>query len=166
MGPFPVSVVLLEISGPPEAVTAGDIGKLTVHAHGTTEPLQVEVRNGSPGVIQLSKGNVQRLKSSGGEENVAQVDVKFVTGGNYSISARLLPSGVSAPNLELARKRLTEARTIATRDWSERIDQVLQKLEQAPQDLPTIRAQLKSMLDDKPVGPLASLLDSAWRELN
>jgi len=166
MGPFPVSVVLLEISGPPEAVTAGNTGQLTVHAHGTTEPLQVEVRNGSPGVIQLSKGNVQRLKSSGGEENVAQVDVKFVTGGNYSISARLLSSGASAPNLELARKRLTEARTIATRDWSERIDQVLQKLEQAPQDLSQIRAQLKSMLDDKPVGPLASLLDSAWRELN
>ena len=166
MGPFPVAAVLLDISGPPEAVTAGDVGKLIVHAHGTTEPLQVEVRNGSPGVIQLSKGNVQRLKSSGGEDNVAQVDVKFVTGGNYSISARLLSAGASAPNLELARKRLTEARTIATRGWSERIDQVLQKLEQAPQDLPTIRAQLKSMLDDKPVGPLASLLDSAWRELN
>jgi hypothetical protein len=94
------------------------------------------------------------------------VDVKFVTGGNYSISARLLSSAASAPNLELARKRLAEARTIATRDWSDRIDQVLQKLEQAPLDLAQIRAQLKSMLDDKPVGPLASLLDSAWRELN
>jgi hypothetical protein len=89
-GQFPVSAVLLEFSGPTEAVNAGSSGKLIVHARGTTEPLLLEVRNGSPGVIQLSKGNVQRLKTSGGNENDAPVDVKFVTGGNYSVSARLL----------------------------------------------------------------------------
>jgi hypothetical protein len=89
-GQFPVSAVLLEFSGPTEAVNAGSIGKLVVHARGTTEPLLLEVRNGSPGVIQLAKGNVQRLKTTGGDENDAPVDVKFVTGGNYSVSARLL----------------------------------------------------------------------------
>lgn len=92
-GQFPVLAVLLEFSGPAEAVNAGSTGKLIVHARGTTEPLLLEVRNGSPGVIQLSKGNVQRLKTSGGEENSAPVDVKFETGGNYSVSARLL-SGI------------------------------------------------------------------------
>jgi hypothetical protein len=89
-GQFPVSAVLLEFSGPTEAVNAGSTGKLIVHARGTTEPLLLEVRNSSPGVIQLAKGNVQRLKTSGGDENDAPVDVKFVTGGNYSVSARLL----------------------------------------------------------------------------
>jgi hypothetical protein len=89
-GRYPVSAVLLEFSGPPEAVNAGSEGKLILHAHGTPEPLTVEVRNGSPGVIQLSKGNVQRFKTSGGEENVAPVEVKFLTGGNYSVSARLI----------------------------------------------------------------------------
>jgi hypothetical protein len=90
VGHFPVSAVLLEFSGPTEAVNAGSSGKLIVHARGTTEPLLLEVHNGSPGVIQLSKGNVQHLKTSGGEENIAAVDVKFETGGNYSVSARLL----------------------------------------------------------------------------
>ena len=96
-GQFPVSAVLLEFSGPAEAVNAGSSGKLIVHAHGTTEPLLLEVRNGSPGVIQLSKGNVQRLKTSGGDENIAPVDVKFVTGGNYSVSARLIPDDGRQP---------------------------------------------------------------------
>jgi hypothetical protein len=90
VGHFPVSAVLLEFSGPTEAVNAGSSGKLIVHARGTTEPLLLEVHNGSPAVIQLSKGNVQHLKTSGGEENIAAVDVKFETGGNYSVSARLL----------------------------------------------------------------------------
>jgi hypothetical protein len=91
-GQFPVSAVLLEFTGPTEAVNAGSSGKLIVHAHGTTEPLLLEVRNGSPKVIQLSRGNTQRLKTSGGDENIAPVEVKFVTGGNYSVTARLVPA--------------------------------------------------------------------------
>jgi hypothetical protein len=89
-GKFPISAVLLEFTGPTEAVNAGSEGKLILHAYGTTEPLTVEVRNASPAVIQLSKGNVQGLKTSGGEDNIAPIEVKFVTGGNYSVSARLI----------------------------------------------------------------------------
>ena len=87
---FPVSAVLLEINGPAEAVNAGSVGKLLVRARGSAEPLMVEVRNSSPGVIQLTKGNIQRVKTSGGDENIAPVEVKFVSGGNYSVSARLI----------------------------------------------------------------------------
>jgi IPT/TIG domain len=165
-GRFPVSTVLLEFSGPAEAVNAGSSGKLIVRALGTTEPLLLEVRNGSPGVIQLSKGNVQRLKTSGGDQNIVPVEVKFVTGGNFTVSARLISANASLPDLESARRRLTEARKIASGDWPARIDQVLVKIDRSPQDLPQIRAEIKSMLDDKPAGPLASLLDSAWQELN
>jgi hypothetical protein len=89
-GQFPVSAVLLEFTGPTEAVNAGSVGKLILHARGTTEPLLLEVRNGSPGVIQLSKGNVQRVKTSGGDQNIAPVEVQFVTDGNYLVLARLI----------------------------------------------------------------------------
>lgn len=165
-GQFHVSAVMLEFSGPAEAVNAGSNGKLILRAHGTTEPLLLEVRNGSPEVIQLPKGNVQRLKTSGGDQNIAPLEVQFVTGGNYSVSAKLVPADASLPDLESARKRLAEARKIASGGWPARIDHVLLKIDKAPQDLPQIRAELKSMLDDNPAGPLASLLDSAWRELN
>jgi hypothetical protein len=120
-GQFPVSAVLLEFSGPVEAVNAGSSGELILHAHGTTEPLILEVRNGSPGVIQLSKGNVQRLKTSGGGENIAPVEVKFVTGGNYSVSARLISTDAVLSDLELNKKLLTEPRKIASGVWPARI---------------------------------------------
>jgi hypothetical protein len=165
-GQFPVSTVLLEFSGPTDAVDAGSTGNLTLNVHGTTEPLLVEVRNGSPTVIELSKGNTQRLKTSGGEENSAPVEVKFVTGGNYYVTARLLREAAGPPDLASAKKRLAEARKIASGDWPARIDRVLLKIDQAPQDLPQIRAELKSLLDEKPGAQLALLLDSAWRELN
>jgi hypothetical protein len=89
-GSFPVSVVALEFTGPSNAVDAGSTGKLILRARGTTLPLIVEVRNGSPGVIRLTQGNVQRIKTSGGEENIAPIDVNFVTDGNYSVTARLI----------------------------------------------------------------------------
>ncbi len=89
-GQFAISAVQLEFSGPEESANAGASGKLILRARGTTEPLIVEVRNGSPKVIQLLKGNVQRVKTSGGNPNIAPVDARFLAGGDYSISARLI----------------------------------------------------------------------------
>lgn len=89
-GSFPVSVVALEFSGPGNAVTAGSTGKLILRARGTTLPLAVEVRNGSPRVIRLTQGNVQRIETSGGDENIAPIEVNFTTDGNYSVTARLI----------------------------------------------------------------------------
>jgi hypothetical protein len=89
-GLFPVSVVALEFSGPTSAVNAGSTGKLILRARGTALSLTVEVRNGSPQVIRLTQGNVQRLKTSGGDENIAPIEVNFVTGGDYSVTARLI----------------------------------------------------------------------------
>ncbi len=85
-----LSPVPLKISGLSEGVKAGSVGKLFGREGGSTEQFMLGVRNGSPGVIQLSKGNIQRVKTSGGDENIAPVEVKFVSGGNYSVSARLI----------------------------------------------------------------------------
>jgi hypothetical protein len=90
-GPFPVTGVLLDFSGPAEAPTAGAEGKLILRVHGTTEPLAVEVRNASPEIIRLLHGNMQRLGTSGGEENIAPVELKFLASGNYVVTAWLAP---------------------------------------------------------------------------
>ncbi len=96
LGPLPVSVVSLEIRGPTETPNAGSESSLVLHARGTTERLSVEVRNGSPGVIQFPHGTVQRLVTSGGEENTAPVELKFLTAGSYTVTARLLAPSESA----------------------------------------------------------------------
>jgi hypothetical protein len=103
-GEFPVSTVRLEFSGPTDAVNAGSTGKIVVRARGTTEPLLLEVRNGSPRVIQLLKGNVQRLKTSGGDQNIAPIEVNFVKDGNYAVSARLVSTDRSQPRSGIAQK--------------------------------------------------------------
>jgi IPT/TIG domain-containing protein len=166
-GQFPISAALLDFSGPAEAPNAGSVGKLTLRAHGTAQRLIVEIRNASPDVIQLLKGNPERVVTTGGEENIAPVDVKFLTAGNYAVTARLISaeSGKPQPDVDSVRKHLLEARGLASGIWSVRIDRLLLKIDSVPLDLAQIRADLKSLLDDRPDASLASLLDSAWREL-
>jgi hypothetical protein len=97
-GPIPVTGVLLDFSGPAEVPTAGADGKLILHVHGTTEPLVIEVRNASPEIIHLLRGNLQRLGTSGGEENIAPVELKFLAAGNYVVTASLVPNDWSNPH--------------------------------------------------------------------
>ena len=94
---IPVSTVLLEFSGPTEAPNAGEQGKLILSVHGATDRLSVDVYNASPGIIQFPHGNVQRLTTSGGEENIALVELKFLTSGNYTVTARLTPTDSGSP---------------------------------------------------------------------
>ena len=150
-GPKPVVMVLLELGGPTEAPPAGAQGKLTVRAHGTRERLAIEVRNSSPEIIQFVRGNVERVTTSGGEPNAAEIETKFLASGDYTVTARLIPTDSGLPDLEAARQKLVAARA-------------LRRIERAPQDIAEIRAELQEMLDEKPSGEFAFLIESAWQE--
>ena len=165
-GLHPVVMVLLEFSGPSEAPPAGAQGKLSVRVRGSTERLAVEVRNASPEIIQLPRGNVERVTTSGGERNAAEIEAKFLTSGDYTLTARLIPTDSGLPDLEAARQKLVAARAQATGNWAARADRVIRQIDKAPQDIAEIRAELERMLDDKPSGEFASLLESAWQEFN
>jgi hypothetical protein len=93
---IPVTAVLLEFTGPSEPPDAGTAAEITLHVHGTSDPVGVEVRNGSPKIIQFPGGNVQRLFTSGGAQNVAPVEVKFLAPGDYELTARLIFSAGGA----------------------------------------------------------------------
>lgn len=98
VGPVPVSAVLFVFSGPTETPDAGTQGKIILTVHGATERLSVEVRNGSPEIIQFPHGNVQQLLTSGGEQNIAPVELKFLAAGNYTVTARLIPTDSESPH--------------------------------------------------------------------
>jgi hypothetical protein len=159
-----VVMVLLEISGPPEPPSAGAQGKLIVLTHGTRERLAVEVRNGSPEIIQLLRGNVERVTTSGGERNAAEIETQFLAAGDYAVTARLIPTDSGLPDMEAARQKLIAARALATGNWAARADRVIRRIDRAPQDVAQIRAELERMIDDKPSGQFAFLLESVWQE--
>ena len=90
-GPLPVTLVSLELSASKEGLAAKESGVLTVRVRGSSEPLIVEVRNLSPDLVALASGALKQLTTSGGEDNTAQVKMRGVRPGDFSISARLVP---------------------------------------------------------------------------
>jgi hypothetical protein len=161
----PVTAVLLAVAGPMGTWRVGDQGMLTVRAYGTEERLTVEVRNGSPAVVELSRGSVQRVTTSGGERNAAEVEMKSLAPGDYTVTARLVLAASGLPELEAARQKLLAARALATGSWTARLDSLLGKIDKGPQDTAGIRTELEHMLEDKPTGQFAFLLQSAWQEI-
>jgi hypothetical protein len=159
-------MVLLELSGPAEPPNAGTQGKLTVLARGTRDRVAVEVRNGSPGFIKLLRGNTMRVTTSGGDRNAAEIDAKFTGPGDYTVTARLIPTDAGLPDLEATRQKLVAARALATGNWAARADRLIRLIDRSPQEVPEIRAQLQQMLNDKPSGEFGTLIESAWQEFS
>ncbi len=161
----PVTAVLLAVTGPVGTWRVGDQGMLTVRAYGTEERLVVEVRDASPGIVQLSRGSVQRVTTSGGERNAAEVEMKSLAPGDYTVTARLVPTASGLPNFEAARQKLLAARALATGNWTGRLDRLIGRIDREPQDTAGIRTELERMLEEKPSGQFAFLLQSAWQEI-
>ena len=161
----PVIAVSLGVTGPAGTWHVGDQGMLTVRAYGTEERLVVEVRDASPEIVQLSRGGVQRVTTSGGERNAAEVEIKSLAPGDYTATARLVPTASGLPDLEAARQKLLAARALATGSWTGRLDRLIGRIDREPQDTAEIRTELEQMLEDKPTGQFAFLLQSAWQAI-
>ncbi len=90
-GPLPLALVSLELSATKDRLAAKESCVLTVRVRGSSDRLNVEVRNLSPDLVALASGTVERLTTSGGDDNTARVKLFGVRAGDFSISARLVP---------------------------------------------------------------------------
>ncbi len=89
-GPLPLEMVSLELTADKTRMAANESGVLTVRVRGSSERVTVEVRNLSPNLVALASGVAQQLTTSGGADNVAQVKLRSLRPGDFSISARLV----------------------------------------------------------------------------
>ena len=162
---MPVTLVALEVQAPKKQLAPREKAKLAVRVRGSDQRLAIEVRNLTPEVVELTRGNVQRVTSSGGANNTAEVELKGVRPGDFSVSARLVPGGTGLPDIESARQQLLVARRVAPADWQARVDRVLRWIERNPQDVSRVRNELERMLALSPPGEFGRLLEAAWRGL-
>jgi hypothetical protein len=106
--PAPAAVTIVEVDAinPAGPLRIGQPATLTVRVRGTTEPLEVELGNWSPTVIKMlpptgaaaagnsqsADPNVRRLKTSGGANNEAQIEIVPLGSGKFYVRARLARS--------------------------------------------------------------------------
>ena len=162
-GPVTITVVSLEVSAEKQQLAPKEKARLTIRAQGSEQRLEVEVRNATPDVVKLPEGaEVLRLKTPGGAQNAAEVELEGRRTGDFSVSVRLIPPVAGLPDVEAARLKLLDARRIAPTTWWGRLEALIRRLENNPQDAPKVRTELEKMLAEKPPGELAQLIEAAW----
>ncbi|MBX9879244.1 MAG: IPT/TIG domain-containing protein [Candidatus Obscuribacterales bacterium] len=81
------SLISLQVA--PDARPGQVPTKLIVRALGTAKPVAVHLRNNTPNIITIVKGNDLRIKTPGGKDNSIAVSVRLKQRGNYNIQASI-----------------------------------------------------------------------------
>ncbi|HKM91133.1 MAG TPA: hypothetical protein VJX29_11005 [Candidatus Acidoferrales bacterium] len=161
----PVSVISLELSSDKGKGLPGEMGEVRVTVRGTDRPVDFEVRAEPEGRIEMARGNPSRGRTSGGASNAAAIAFKFRQPGEFFFEVRRVAEPLGLPDTDAAQRELLEARHLAPRGWTKRVDRVLQLVAKHPQDVAEARDALEKMLAKKPEGEFGQHLEAAWKIL-
>ncbi|MGA8221465.1 MAG: hypothetical protein WB780_07390 [Candidatus Acidiferrales bacterium] len=151
------TLVSLEFDPPQPALEPGKKSNLVVRVKGVQEALRLVVENQTPGVLRFVRGDSQEMRTSGGENNVAQVEVQAIRSGDFSFHARL----VSSPDPAIAQRYLRAAEPLAPKDLQHRLRDAVERLERHPKDTEKIQRQLAQIISTTIGGDLRTLLEAA-----
>jgi hypothetical protein len=151
------TLVSLQFEAPQTAPVPGQRSELTVHVEGSDVPLNVTIQNETPGVLEFLKGDTQEVRTTGGSRNVAQVQIGAIRSGDYSFSARLIPS----PDLPAAVRYLRAAAPLAPRAQQHRVNDTANRLATHPKDREKVRQDLAKLISTTIAGHFRALLEAA-----
>lgn len=163
--PVRVTLVALEIASGKTRLARRERGTLEIRARGSGQPLELEVRNLTPETIALTGGNLQRIRTRGGEDNVARIEMTGRSGGEFAVSVRLVPGPAGLPSAEELRQALLQAYRIAPRQWASRVSRLLALLRDDPQNTTRLRNELEQILAEQPPEEFARRIEAAWKIL-
>ncbi len=151
------TVVSLEFEPPQPALAPEKKSKLVVRAEGTEQPLRIVAENQTPGVLEFARGDAQNLRTSGGANNFAAVEVQAIRSGDFSFQARLVPP----PDYAVAERYLRAALPLAPRELQQRLKKLPDRLARHPRDAEKVQSELSQIISTTIAGDLRTLLESA-----
>ncbi|MDE3169779.1 MAG: hypothetical protein KGL75_06525 [Acidobacteriota bacterium] len=153
--------VSLSYEAPHPALQPGEKGRLTVAAHGSSAKLSLVLENTSPDVLQFVRGDVQQLRTSGGANNSASIEVQTIRSGNFDFHARIVP----LPDPAIAARYLQAAAPFASRDQRRRIEKLAARVARRPRNLDSERREISGILAQAVPGDFRTLLAAAFSAL-
>lgn len=155
------ALVSLEFVAPNPALQPGQKGKLAVRAYGVSQKLRVAVEDRNPGVLRFERGDAQKLTTSGGMVNVAEIAVQAVTSGDYSVRVHLMP----APNVPAAERFLMAAMALAPENSRRQISKLASRLARDPGAAENVETALDQIATRTMAGDLQTLLNASREAL-
>jgi hypothetical protein len=150
------TVVSLEFEPPQPALVPEKKSKLVVRAEGTEQSLRIVAENQTPGVLEFVRGDTQNLRTSGGTNNFAAIEVQAIRSGDFSFHARLVPSLDAA----IAERYLRAALPLAPRELEQRLRKLADRLARHPHDAEKVQSELAQIISTTIASDLRTLLES------
>jgi hypothetical protein len=151
------TMVSLDSEGANPALTPGKKSVMAVRVEGSDKALAIVVENKIPGVLRFLRGDVQRLRTSGGPANRTQFEVETIRSGDFSFHARL----ASVPDPDTARRYLEAALPLAPKDSQRTIKKLADRLTHHQSDVEKVRRELDKILSSAIAGDSRALLEAA-----
>ncbi len=146
-------------------VRRGKKAAVTVRARGTSEVLELEIRNLSPQVARFLHGDEERVRTTGGADNVAVVQLKGISAGPFSYAVSLESTSVVA-NVPVARDFLAAAQKIAQPGAAGRLAAILKQLRGDNADVAKARNSLQEISHRGGSDDFQTLIRGALRALD
>ena len=150
------SLVALDFEPPNPPLMPDRKGKVFVRAEGTADPLRIVVENDSRDVIHFVRGETQQLRTLGGEQNRAPIEVQAIRSGSFSFHARIVPPSDPAS----AVRYLNIAEVMAPKNDQSALKTIAREIGRHPGDAKA-RALLEGITSATLPGALRTLLDAA-----
>jgi hypothetical protein len=151
------TLVSLQFEGPQAAPLPGQRSELTVHVEGSDAPLDVTIQNETPGVLEFLKGDTQEVRTTGGAHNIANVAIGAIRSGDYSFTAKLVPS----LDISAAERYLRAAVPLAPKPLQHRVNASADRLAAHPKDHEKIKQDLSKLISATIPGHFRTLLEAA-----
>lgn len=155
------TLVSLEFEAPHPALQPDQKGRLTVRVHGSAAKLDLVVENASPDVLRFMRGDVQQVRTSGGANNSASIEVEAERSGDFSFRARIVP----LPDPAIAARYLLAAAPYASREARRKIEKLVRRLAHRPHNVASERQDIARILDHAAPGDFSTLLSAAYSAL-
>lgn len=118
--------------------------EIVLLARGTEKPLDLKILNLNPQTVELAQGGEAYVRTTGGPDNSAVLQLKGETAGSFSFAISL-ESVLDQANAPVARDFLEAAQKAAGPDIANRIGKVLRRFHGKNIDLTEIRSDLRQM---------------------
>ncbi len=153
--------ISLDFEAPHPALQPGQKARLVIRAHGSPAKLNLIAENTSPDVLRFVRGDVQQVRTSGGANNFAAVEVQANRSGKFTFRARIVPP----PDPAIAARYLQAAATYATRGQRRQIQKIAARLSRRPRNVQAERRALARILAQSIPGDFRTLLAAAYSAL-
>ncbi|MGH9687349.1 MAG: hypothetical protein ACRD5K_09680 [Candidatus Acidiferrales bacterium] len=154
--------VSLAFTPPHPALLPGQKGRLAVRVQGSAAKLNLVVENTSPDVLRFLRGDVLQVRTSGGANNSASIEVQASRSGDFSFHARVVPP----PDPSIAARYLQAAASLAvTRGQHRDVEKLAKRLSHHPRNVDSERRDLTRLLDQTIPGNFRALLSAAFSAL-